>query len=384
MRNEPKMNALSQLALRSLLQASLQVDVGSVPCTQFDCKRWRSNGFSDCEIYQLNSSIGTFAIRSWPSRVESPSKVNFWNNLNASFAEAKEDLKAIGAANAAPFPLLHHWSNPGERPALLLAFENRLWTLSAWVGGESMTSSVVDKETVHHLATVLGRMHAKTLVASDSNRVPLGRHVMESNSIRDRMKALQLLDHRLFTAIDRSAFLSNAHLSDKVKHCIATVFERQSDWERFLNICAAQERECHWIVRDLWRENVLLDGDNRFASIVDLGASRMDWPGLDFIRLFGSLAYVQESHQLRNQQRGADLWKDAYAAYTQENCEHSIHSLDECKMLHLVSSGLSILQWAVWITDGTLSDATQEKAKRIANRIAELSDRFLIESMQTT
>ena len=377
------MNALALMALQSLNPGKLHSGSVVEDSDQlFEFKRWRSNGFSDCEIYQLRSSQGTFAIRSWPNRVDSQSKVDYWSCLNASFSAATEDLKAIGAVNMAPFPALIDWSKPGETPVTLLPFKERLWTLSDWVGGESIRSSVVDQSLVQHLATVLGRIHARTRLARDRDGHPLGRHEMQSSSIRLRLNALKLLDHRLFSAVDRSAFFSTENLSDRVKHCVATVFERQADWERFLNICVTQERECYWIVRDLWRENVLLDSNQRFASIVDLGASRIDWPGLDFIRLFGSLEYDQERSPGAIVHHRGDIWKDAYAAYTQENREHSILSLDECKMLHLVSSGLSVLQWAIWGTDGTLNDGPPEKAKRIANRISELSDRFLMESTE--
>ena len=389
------MNALGQIALQSLDGGGgpLVLDEGLFSRPE-QCKRWRSNGFSNCEIYRLQSGQQTFAIRSWPNDVDTMSKVCYWDCLNASFAHTSEDLSTTGAAHKTPFPSLYRWGKQVDAPTMLFHFDKQLWTLSDWVDAESIPSKGVDRSLVNHLATVLGRLHARTRNVLNREGLPLGSHMMQSSSIRVRLNAIKSLDHRLFSAIDRSVFLSKENLSDRLKHCIATVFERREDWERFLRICVAQERQCHWIVRDLWRENVLLDRTGSFASIVDLGASRIDWPGLDFVRLFGSLEYDHPGmktnrdalendvgNQLdlaaNKEDPRTDIWNDAYTAYTHANGEHSIVSLDECRMLHFVSSGLSVLQWAIWGTDGTLIDPQPAKATRIVNRISELSEQFL-------
>lgn len=370
MLNATSINALAHAAMQSLNENN----------SPFQCKRWRSNGFSDSEIFQLVLPSGIFAIRSWPNRFDSPSKVTFWSDLNNEFIATGEGLKLFGATRVMPFPRVYDWSKPGDSATAMLLFENQLWTLSDWVVGQSMASRAIDGELVKHLATILGRMHATTIAALDRDGMPLGRHRMRSHSLNDRLASLKSLDHRLFDAIDRSDFFLANNLSDRLKHCIATVFERSAGWDRFLRICSSQERECHWIVRDLWRENILLDSNSRFAAIVDLGAARLDWPGLDFIRLFGSLSYKSESSILASDSDRSDLWSDAYVTYQEEHHEHSIESLDECRMLHQVSSGLSILQWIHWGTDGTISMQHSEKADRVAVRIAELCDRFLIET----
>ncbi len=370
MLNATSINALAHAALQSLNEIA----------SPFECKRWRSNGFSDSEIFQLVLPSGIFAIRSWPNRFDSPSKVSFWSNLNNEFSANGEGLKQFGATRVMPFPRVYDWRKPGESATSLLLFENQLWSLSDWVVGQSMASRVIDQDLAKHLATILGRIHATTITALDRDGTPIGRHRMRSHSLNDRQALLKSLDHRLFSAIDRNDFFLASNLSDRLKHCIATVLERKGDWDRFLKICSSQERECHWIVRDLWRENILLDSDNRFAAIVDLGAARLDWPGLDFIRLFGSLSCIPESSLLASDSNCSDLWRDVYLAYTDEHPEHSLASLDECRMLHQVSSGLAVLQWVLWITGGTISLQNSAKDDRVALRLAELCDQFLIET----
>ena len=380
MLNQGSMNTLAQLALRSVLETDTQrVSFSADPVPPFDCNAWRSNGFSDSAIYRLTWDYGSVAIRSWPNRFDTPSKDTFWSGVNAAFSENPGRLQSVGASNAIPFPSLYRWRPPGEPFVILLRFENQLWTLSDWVQGQPMTHAKVDRELVQHLAVVLGRLHAQSCDALDLDGSPLGLHPMQSNSIRERLETLNSVDHRMFNAIDENSFFPNHSLSDRVKHCIAIVLERGPDWQRFLKICEGQLRSCHWIVRDLWRENVLLADSQRFSSIVDLGASRCDWPGLDFTRLFGSLSYGFKKGLVAIANQKEDLWADAYAAYTHEHSGHAIESLDECRMLHLVSNGLAILQWVQWIQGGAFDFKNEGKTQRVFDRISELCDQFLSE-----
>ncbi|HUP80285.1 MAG TPA: phosphotransferase, partial [Pirellula sp.] len=277
-------------------------------------------------------------------------------------------------------PSLYHWHPHGAPLLRLLHFEDYLWTLSDWVPGQPTAQRNVDKSLVQHLAAVLGRLHANSVDALGQDVLPLGQQLIRSNSIRERLDVLKSLDQSLFSAIDEASFFSTYDLSHRVKHCIAIIFERGPDWHRFLEICVGQTRTCHWIVRDLWRENVLLNDTQRFSSIVDLGAARFDWPGLDFVRLFGSLSYGLKRGLITDSDKKADLWVDAYAAYALEHTSHAIHSLDECRMLHVVSTGLSIVQWVQWIQRGTFDVKQLNRAQRVSDRISELCDNFLIEA----
>ena len=347
---------------------------------RYECKAWRFNGFSDSIIYRLTFDGCTFAIRSWPNRFDTPSKVAFWSGVNAAFNETPANLKGIGASSVTPFPSLYHWHPHGAPMLTLLHFEDHLWTLSDWVPGQPTARKNVDTSLVQHLAAVLGRLHANSVDALGQDGLPLGQQLIRSNSIRERLDVLKSLDHSLFSAIDEASFFSTYDLSDRVKHCIAIIFERGPDWHRFLKICVGQTRTCHWIVRDLWRENVLLNDTQRFSSIVDLGAARFDWPGLDFVRLFGSLSYGLKGGLITDADKKADLWVDAYAAYALEHTTHAIDSLEECRMLHLVSTGLSIVQWVQWIQGGTFDFKQLDRAQHVSDRISELCDQFLIEA----
>jgi hypothetical protein len=186
------------------------------------------------------------------------------------------------------------------------------------------------------------------------------------------------MDYRLLATCDPTEFFANNLLLEKVKHCLAIVLERQPSWLRFLTICESQNRECHWIVRDLWFENILVDERQHFSSIVDLGAARLDWPGLDFVRLFGSLSYRDGDRTVfSGDDSDEELWNDAYGAYTQSHTDHAIESLEECKMLHKVSLGLSLFQWVLWNKAGSIDLTNSDKVQRVSKRIAAICDQVL-------
>ena len=368
------MTTLETLAIEAIQHVySERPEFAIEPPTPFECKAWRSNGFSDSAIYQLTCEFGSYAIRSWPNRFDTSSKIGFWSRVNDLFGQLGDDgLRSAGAVSVKPFPTLYQWRPPGQSTTPLLAFDNQLWTLCDWVSGHPIERGIVDKALVNHLATVLGKLHFQSRKALDEGGS------MRSNSIRERFEALKRVEYSLFHLVEQSTFFSVNNLSDRVKHCLAIVVERATDWQRFLSISANQMRNCHWIVRDLWRENVLVDETNHFSSIVDLGASRMDWPGLDFSRLFGSLSYGPSSNPLLSHDGARDVWHDAYQAYTLANPTHDLGSLEECRMLSLVSNGLSIAQWVQWIHAGTMDLSVPEKARRVSERVAELCDPFLI------
>jgi len=379
------LDALSRIALDSVRRTALIQHSPLVESEEkVECTSWRSNGFSDSVIYRLTTDVGIFAIRSWPNRFDTPSKVEFWSSTNNCFLGQTNSLITVGTTNPTPFPKLVEWHSKEAAANPLLLFADKLWTLCDWVAGKPIEANFVSKATVQHLANVLARLHAHSSDAMNASRTSFGEKTMRSNSLRERLELLKSIDYRLLMSFNPASFFADNQLLEKVKHGLAIVLERQPSWLRFLSICESQNRDCHWIVRDLWSENVLVDDRQRFSSIVDLGAARLDWPGLDFVRLFGSLSYGSTDRpdfandQIKNDLWN-DLWNDAYVSYTQSHTEHAIASLNECKMLHRVSVGLSLVQWVLWCRAGSIDLVNLDKVKRISKRIAALCDQLLIE-----
>jgi hypothetical protein len=345
---------------------------------------FESQGFSGTSIYRLTNSKGRFAIRGWPSDLSSEHKVAFWQACNASCisADLTEPLTPASLAATqsqktkfpvAPFPQLYFWDLAGALPSFLLTMGQRQWTLSDWVEGRAIERDDIHLDLVHHLATVLGAIHRNSvsIIHPSAN----SRHdQMPSPSIGERLRFIATFDERCIKLASKLPFFQKSQLADRVVECLSHLIVQRPAWTRFLDSSAFVARKSHWIVRDLWYENVLVDSTQQFVSIVDLGAARLDWPGLDFVRLFGSMI---GSRAVPNPSSHFDWWSSALDSYAASHPQHAIESLEECIALHTISCSLSIAQWVGWISSGRFPMGDDRLFRRIACRISELCNQVL-------
>lgn len=161
----------------------------------------------------------------------------------------------------------------------------------------------------------------------------------------------------------------------RVEDCLSQFANQRAEMVRFAELISSQKRMCHWIVRDLWFENILVTDSNQFASIVDLGAARLDWPGLDFVRLFGSLIPFAHPAQASQDDWNA-LWENALRCYRNAHPDHAIGSIWECRMLDKLSTALAIAQWIRWLDEGTFHKADPRQATRVNSRLNQLCRQF--------
>ena len=120
--------------------------------------------------------------------------------------------------------------------------------------------------------------------------------------------------------------------------------------------------DCHWIVRDLWRENVLIDRD-RISGIIDFGAARVDWPALEIARWISSWLEPDDP-------RISKLFE-----------ANPILAEDDFRFLDHSTTLLSLLQWFDWLL---FSDQSFEgREDRVRSRILELDKRLSVHFDQT-
>ena len=334
-----------------------------------------SSGFSGTSIYRLTNSIGSFAVRSWPTSASSRDKIVFWQAINS----ASQRSIASGELACQPFPTLMRWVASSSTSRWILPFEDHLWTLCDWVSGRPIERADVDVDLIRHSASVLGNIHRTTLSAVDEQGLKLSELRQPSASIQERKRFMQSLDNQMVEHVSDSGFFAKAKLTERVTECLRLLVRLIAFREQFMEICSARERTCHWIIRDLWHANLLVDSSGKFSSIVDLGAARLDWPGLDFKRLFGSLIGLRAGGW-EGQSNDEDWWQIAFTAYAEVHPTHAIDSLDECRYLSQLSCGLSISQWVRWLTEKRFEIQNPDIGRRIANRIHELCDQFIKES----
>ncbi|MFY7874823.1 MAG: phosphotransferase, partial [Pirellula sp.] len=317
-----------------------------------DWQRIASSGFSDSLIFQLKLFGVSFAVRSWPNTQASVDKVAFWDRLQRS------DVFR-------PFPKLVPWIGYSQEQILLFPWDGKLWSLSEWIDGRPFQESDLSLERVGELASVLAKIHAATLESS----VPEASG--PSRTLVERANFLGRISRRWEASVMASDFFQRQGLVAPLIQCLATIDACKKPWGEQLEQISRADRRYHWIVRDLWYENVLVRPSGEFASIVDLGASRFDWPGLDFIRLFGSITGLA-NNQSCGRVSTKDWWEKAYSVYTSGHPNHALGSVTECIDLNEIATALSLAQWIEWIENRTIQLSSVEDENRVARRIRQL------------
>ena len=330
--------------------------------------RWQRNassGFSDSSIFQLKLHGGSFAVRSWSNTQASVDKVAFWDRLQRS-----EVFR--------PFPTLVSWIGNAQDRVLLFPWDGKLWSLSEWIDGRPFQESDLSLDRVGELASILAKIHVATLESSAPEGVCLASghrndpyEAGPSRTLVERANFLSRISRPWGSSVLASDFFQRQGLVAPLIQCLATIDACKKTWGEQLEQVSRADRRYHWIVRDLWYENVLVRPSGEFASIVDLGAARFDWPGLDFIRLFGSLTGLA-----RNQYCGPvsarDWWENAYAIYSSGHPNHALGAVSECIELNEIATALSLAQWIEWIENKTIKLRSFEEENRVARRIRQL------------
>jgi len=351
--------------LPSLRPETFNDRFGSSFENQDQWERIASTGFSDTSIFRLTTSQGAFAVRSWPSDGASWDKVHFWDLLqrNDSFR---------------PFPKLIRWCGHSIDQSLLFAYGNKLWSLSDWIEGRPLQLPDLTLGRVRELATILAKIHVATIESLQSEAMPPPSHrpseeqeLGGSRTLIERSQFLATVDHSWDTGVKHSEFYRKHKLVDPLLLCLSKIQKVKNLWTEQLDRSSRIRRRYHWIVRDLWYENVLVSSSGDFSSIVDLGAARFDWPGLDFTRLFGSIMVLACS-QSWNINDTSNWWDNAYAAYISNHPTHSLGPVQECIDLNEIATALSVVQWIKWIESGVVRFNSQEDENRVAHRINQL------------
>jgi hypothetical protein len=303
-----------------------------------------SNGFSGTVIVKLEVNGASFALRSWPNQVQTHERIAFW--------------RAVSQTSLAP--KLHGWhAELGADSPWLAPFAGSLWTMCDWVDASPVQPQDIHLDLCLQLCERLNELH----------QISMSPCLQTSSSLAERLQFLQAHRRLDYAWITDHPFLNQFALNEVVMHGLNALHTNASRWERQLVASSKRVRRCQWVVRDLWYANVLIDTNKQFSSIVDFGAARIDWPGLDFIRLVGSM----QPHC--NQGENVVVWKRAWDAYRskQFGFTNVEDSLEECMQLAEIQRTLSLVQWMDWIRQGHFNLADEHVADRIANRVHELS-----------
>jgi hypothetical protein len=293
-------------------------------------------GFSGLPIYRIRCNGQQFALRAWPNSPSSTIKVEYWDQVVTHLSSS--------TLNRCLFPRVEKWRGDIQMP-LFQTVDDLHWTLASWMDGAPLQAERISEPIRIQLSERLATLHCETATIHSCT----GR----SLAIQERLDGLKSIAR---TSLNQSP-------SDPIHwNCFAALLLAQRElpfWEKFLRQESHRDHNQHWIVRDLWRDNLLVDGECQLLSIVDLGASRVEWPVFDFVRLIGSL------------KSSMTAWSNAYDAYQAGQPSSTLPELAVCLMLHRISTAIAIAYW-----NDRLQNLEQQSLyrNRILARMSELLD----------
>ena len=319
----------------------LSVQLRSRLARHFGTADWQADliekpGFSGLPIYRIRCEGQQFALRAWQNAPSSTLKVEHWDHVVTHLSSS--------TWNRYLFPRIEKWRGEIAFP-LFHTIDDVLWTLASWMEGSPLLAERISEPIRIQLSERLAILHRETATVHSC----IGR----SLAIQERMDGLKSI---VGTSLNQTP-------SDPIRwNCFAALLQAQKElpfWERFLRRESHRDHKQHWIVRDLWRDNLLVGDDCQLLSIVDLGASRVEWPVFDFIRLIGSLKSSMTS------------WSNAYETYQSFLPSSTLPELAVCLMLHRISTAIAIAYW-----NDRLQNVEQESLyrNRILARMSELLD----------
>jgi hypothetical protein len=325
--------------LPELILRSLRYQLGN---DNWDIAPPLHRGLSGLPLYRVESKQGVFALRTWPVTAASAQKISLWGAVCERFQQ-------LGEESDSPIPRPIPWSVPtmslrsASTPYVIETLE-WYWTLTRWVPGTPLSLSQVDEAVRLSLIKLLVDLHAKCRVVEYTEA--------RSSGMKERVNALQDRDWDL-------RMRSSPHnYAIRYASVARIALQSTNQWLGWLQAWSNRTMEQHWIVRDLWRENVLISSRLDRMWIVDLGASRVESPLFDFVRLIGSL------HPTK------DEWVLCAEKYMELSGGRLPLSVDDLWRLHGISVALSIRYWNRALVD--LSGRSEDWIAKAWERLGEL------------
>lgn len=290
-------------------------------------------------VYRLETPASRYAMKRWPVTMERD-RLSMIHRFQEHLAGCEKPITAG----------LIRWTN-GET---LLEADGVCWEITEWKSGLPIEEvGQANDEQIKQSAEAIALLHQQSASYETQTCKPPGLQ----QRYEGMLKAVRPPNDKRVRFLD-SISAHNKYLAANVLHDIhrraMSVIPSILDPMKRL---AETPATCFWILRDVWREHILFR-DNRLSGIIDFGAARIDWPGLDLVRAFGTLMFDSDPR-----------WSTAVAHYSNLRSDGSVVFAD-LKAVHRASVALSALQWLDWFAEGHF-DWTNRQSQTW-NRILEI------------
>jgi hypothetical protein len=336
--------------------SQLEEAVRSHFCSQANKFEPLGGGFSGTPIIRFSIESELWVARAWPGSEESRTKIDNWAKVALHLERHAAELCPWFDSSPIPRPVT--WNGSLLDSPLAWRLGDHLWTLTKWVSGQTLKSEHVTHDLLLSYVKQLAGLHR--LTREMQHRSSLSKGLIER---RDNLVSMQ-------TDLSETACLCAYHpLKNDLVLFLIKCSERLRNWLPTIDRLANRLCDSHWILRDLWRDNLLVDSNNRWVHTVDVGASRFDWPALDFIRLVGSLLKPSDHDS------GHAPWENLRDAYNTINPYSDLPPAKDLQTIHEVSTAMSIIFWTKKCIE---PNTAPETATSRTNRMKELLKSFLV------
>ena len=319
-----------------------------------------SGGFSRNTVFHARVGSGEsliqYAIRSWESATYDADRI-----LQILAFQTHLTEKQI----AAPKPI--RWLNN----QWIIPYERTFWTIESWLAGQSLASgSDVSDQLLSKIVESLFDLHTagRTFGTIQQPSQGIADRIHKISEWKERISIAKV--EKLVREVSSLGTLANVS-SEQLSRiqlgfgiALQAIQQLGNYWIRECIRFQNHKPDCHWINRDLWRNNILVDQD-RITGIVDFGASRIDWPILELVRCLSSFLDPHDSR-----------WQSALNHYQEVPLSHKLPvELENICMLDHVATTLSLFYWYDWLTLKDLESIDRQKPA-IWTRVEELAIRM--------
>lgn len=278
-------------------------------------------GLSEAKVYRIESLSSRYAMKRWPASTH-----------RERLSEIHAFQEHLAGCDVPLVPGIVKWSN-GDT---LLEAEGVWWEISEWKPGAPLDRlGEINEDQLLQCAEALAMFHRRSESREAATLCAPGLQ-QRADGMRSAMRMEGEPRRRFLASISMRNGASDARLLEDLH---ARAMDVIPGTVELLQSLSQARNRCFWILRDVWREHILFQ-DNRLSGVIDFGAARIDWPGLDLVRAFGTLMLESDPR-----------WPAAVDRYLKRRPDASI-TLARLQAVHRASVALSALQWIDWFAEG--------------------------------
>lgn len=305
----------------SHIPARLENEIHLLFDTPLRASRITDRGLSTAMVFRLENPASGYALKRWPITFDQQ-RLRRIHDFQQYLAQ--RDILCT--------PKLVSWSN-GDT---LLKLDGACWEIAEWKPGEPIAGiGKVNDDQLLQLMERLAEIHDRSRDYATDLCVPPGIADRYANLVH----ASQVIEDKRRQFVESICNLREFSDLQVLKDLFLRAMRVVVACIEPLQQLAAKTATCFWVLRDVRREHVLYCR-NAVFGIIDFGAARIDWPGLDLVRSLGTMMLDSDPR-----------WPDAVAHYLRCRPDSSIDVM-RVKQVHRASVALSALQWIDWFADG--------------------------------